>query len=144
MSEDKNAADGLAALAGLLGASELGYRLTTNPDGYILAVIYSALTGFIQDLANQVALRLDQAWGTLNDTVIGGLFVALGAPGRLIGGLLTDLVDGVNASAADLAASLGPVGFLAIPVAWSAVILGIVGLAVGTWGAYKWIRTVVA
>lgn len=143
MSAEKGRGDLLGAVAGLVGASSLGYELTANPQGFVLAVVYEALVGILTGFANSVAYRADQAWGMLTEAVVGGLAHALGTPGRVIGGLVLGAIDTAQAYAADLAEALGPIGIIVIPAMWAVVIVGSVALLAGSWRLYKWLRTVI-
>lgn len=133
-----------AALGGLLGASSLGYGLVNNPEGYVLAVVYQAITGFLSGIANAAASRLVLVWSIATDTVVGGLGTAIGAPFRLLGDIWLGLLSTIEGIAVSLASMAGPLGFVVFPAVWAFSILGSLSLIFGIWRAYKWIRTVVA
>jgi hypothetical protein len=132
------------ALVSILGggATALGYNFIENPQGFILAVLWRELTAQMAAFANGVAARAYGLWGIFDDTVIGGLAYAIGAPARAANAAVISALVSMDRAAFLLALQLGPVGFLATPIVWGGALIGTGLMLAAVWRGYKWARTV--
>ena len=133
----------VAALVSSLSVSVLGYNLLQNPEGFVLAVVYSAVVDAAVNTAGEVGLILIQIFGILQQSVIGGIGAAVRLPFRLIGGLILSTLASINGLAVAAASAAGPFAVVVIPIVWAVATLFTAGLLIGGFRVYKWIRTVV-
>lgn len=132
------------ALQSILGgsATALGYDFLTNPQGFVLAVLWREFTAFMAGAANAAAARAFAIWAIAEQSVIDPLAFALGTPGRVLASMVFGLLDLLNELAIDLGQALGPLGFVAVPVVWGVAVVAAVAAVIGVWRLYKWIRVV--
>lgn len=132
------------ALSGILTASTLGYRLTSNPQGFILAAVYDALVGAAERTAAEIAAIILGIWRIGLDATVGTIGgVARDAGSALGSAIVGGLVGGINDIAVGLAASAGPLGIVVIPIVWAASLVLSVGVIYGIWRGYLLIRSAI-
>lgn len=142
--DDPGVGDLYDTLSSILSASTLGYSLSGNPQGFVLAVVYDALISAASNVAGEIGLILLNMWSIFTDATIGtigGLFRAAGSSIASI--LIDDVVGGVNDIVVNLAAGAGPLAFVVIPVAWAIVTVFVGLLLVGGWRAYLLVRSAI-
>lgn len=130
------------ALSSALGVSVLGYGLLENPRGFVLAAVLSGLVEWLQQAANETAATIDAMGLLLVDATVGTL--ARADPFGVLPVVLDTAGAGLASLGEDLAAQLGPLGFIVIPAVWFGGVAVSVLLVVGGWRLYKWLRVVVA
>jgi hypothetical protein len=125
------------------GGTALGYDFVSNPQGFILAVLWDEAVTAMQNFANGVAARFYGLWILFDDVVVGGVAHALGTPARAFRWAVTGALIELDRAAFVLALQLGPLGFLATPIVWGVTLVVAVVAAAAVWKLYKWIRVVV-
>ncbi len=144
MSDGKKSAGekALAAVSGL-SVSVLGYELTANPEGFVLAVLYQELVSIVSGFANGIANGLYGYSRLLVTLTVDGLAAAGGPVGEVLGDGLLLLVGFVNMIGEAVASAGGPIGFVLFPVVWAIALVAAVATPIAAWRLYKWIRVVV-
>jgi len=141
--QEKTIPEQVAILVSSLSVSFLGYDFLTNPQGFVLALVYDGIVDMAARAAGAVGANLATAWSILTDATVGTLDDVLGdlADG-LANLILVELIGGIEGIVVDAANAAGPLGPLVFVAMWGLVTLAVVYGAAGAWRLYKCSRVV--